>query len=413
MTHEQEQKYAELVLWCVGGVDGRRVVIITEPLHRPFAVQVARSAYEHGAELVTIDYTEPLLARARVELAADHALGVQPAYALTRTEELGGPEWTLIRIGGSGEPDYLAGLDPDRIAVFARSVREINMPLLEPVTRFRKHWVGVLMATPALAAKAFPDLAPADALSRYDAEIVRVLALDEPDPVAVWKRRFAGLRARRDRYNALDLDSIRLTGPATDLEIGFLPGTAWATAEAVMPDGRTVYVNMPSLEVFTSPHRMRTNGRVAATRPYLSTSSPGTLIRGAWFEFRDGAVVDAGAESGGEVLAKVLEMDENARYLGEIALVDSRSAVAQADITFFNTLYDENASIHMALGRGFPRFVQGTDGLSREELVQKGVNHSLVHDDVMIGSEEIDVDGIRRGSGETVPLMRAGRFVEE
>jgi aminopeptidase len=177
-----------------------------------------------------------------------------------------------------------------------------------------------------------------------------------------------------------------------------------------MSDGRTVYVNIPSLEIFTSPDLRRTSGRVAATRPYLSSSSPGTLIHGAWFEFEDGAVVRFGATEGDDVLATVLEMDNQARYLGEIALVDSKSAVAQAGMTFFNTLYDENAAIHMALGRGFPRFLDGTDRMTPDQLVAAGINHSLVHDDVMIGSPEVNIDGTTR-SGKLVELMRSGSFV--
>ncbi|MCK4514423.1 MAG: aminopeptidase [Spirochaetaceae bacterium] len=411
MTQTQLDRYAELLIWCIGGVDDRKILVRAEPVHREFAVQVARKAYRQGAALVTIDYAEPLLVRARVELAEGSGLALHPDFQAVRAVEYAGEEWSLVRIFGSEEPDYLLGLDPDRIAVYAKSARKIDMPLLDTVTRFRKHWVGGLYPTRALARRAFPDLDEGAALSRYEDEVVRILGLDEDNPVGLWRERFAELSSRRDAYNQLALDSLHLTGPGTDLEIGLLPGGRWATAEAVMPDGRTVYVNIPSLEIFTSPDLRRTSGRVASTRPYLSSSSPGTLIRGAWFEFEDGAVVKFGADEGEDVLAAVLEMDEQAKYLGEIALVDSQSAVARAGCTFFNTLYDENAAIHMAFGRGFPRFIDGADGLTAAQLVAAGVNQSLVHDDVMIGSEAVDVDG-QTTSGDVVPLMRSGRFVE-
>ena len=410
MTQIQLDRYAELLIWCIGGVDDRKVLVRAEPVHRQFAVQVARTAYRQGAAVVTIEYAEPLLVRARVELAGESGLALHPDFHAARAEEYAREEWSLIRIAGSEEPDYLHGLEPGRIATYARSKRKIEMPLLDTVTRFRKHWVGGLYPTGALASRAFPDLDEVTALSRYEHEIVRILGLDEEDPVELWRDRFAELSSRRDGFNELALDSLHLTGPGTDLEIGLLPGGHWATAEAVMPDGRTVYVNIPSLEIFTSPDLRRTTGRVAATRPYLSSSSPGALIRGAWFEFEDGAVVDFGADEGAEILAVVLEMDEQAEFLGEIALVDSQSAVARAGLTFFNTLYDENAAIHMAFGRGFPRFVDGADGLTAAQLVAAGVNQSLVHDDVMIGSETVNVDG-RTQSGDLVPLMRSGRFV--
>jgi aminopeptidase len=411
MTDLQQERYADLLIWCIAGAAGRRIVIKTEPIHREFAVELARRAYKQGAELVTIDYEEPLLVRARVELAADDSLSVHPDYARAREEEHALPGWSLIRIAGSGEPDHLKDMNPDRVSRYARSFREVMMPLSETVSRFVKHWVGSLCATPALATRAFPELDPAEARERYDAEIVRVLALDEPDPILVWTRRFDELAKRRDRLNNLELDEIHLKGPGTDLRVGLLPAGRWATAEAVMPDGRTVHVNMPSLEVFTTPDLRRTAGRVAATRPYVSTSSPGALIRGAWFEFDEGAVVASGADEGEEILKRVLDMDPEARFLGELALVDSRSAVASSNLTFFNTLYDENAAIHMALGHGFPRLVEGAEQLEPAKLIAMGINHSLVHDDVMIGSTEIDVDGITRG-GATVPLMRGGRFVD-
>jgi len=411
MTQNQLDRYAELLIWCVGGADSRKVLVKAEPVHREFAVQVARKAYQQGASLVTIDYAEPLLVRARVELADETSLTLHPDFESARAEECASQEWSLVRIAGSEEPDYLHGLDPDRIGTYSRSARKVLMPLADAAARFRKHWVGGLFPTTALARRAFPDLDEGDALSRYGSEIVRILGLDREDPIELWQNRFSELSSRRDAYDKLALDSLRLTGPGTDLEIGLLAGGRWATAEAVMPDGRTVYVNIPSLEIFTSPDLRRTSGRVAATRPYLSTSSPGALIAGAWFEFEEGAVVNFGADEGEEVLAAVLEMDDQAKYLGEIALVDSQSAVARAGLTFFNTLYDENAAIHMALGRGFPRFIDGADDMTVAQLVAAGVNQSLVHDDVMIGSEEVDVDGLTQ-SGDVIPLMRSGRFVE-
>ncbi len=411
MTQTQLDRYAELLIWCIGDVDNRKVSVIAEPVHRGFAVQVAKKAYQQGASIVTIEYAEPLLVRARVEFADESGLALHPDFQATRAQEYAGEEWSLVRIAGSEEPDYLQGLDPDRIAVYARSKRKLEMPLHDAVTRFRKHWVGGLYPTMALARRAFPDLDESVAQSRYEHEVVRILGLDEENPVEFWRGRFGELSSRRDAYNQLALDSLHLTGPGTDLEVGLLPGGRWATAEAVMSDGRTVYVNIPSFEIFTSPDLRRTSGRVVATRPYLSSSLRGTLIRGAWFEFEDGAVVKFGADEGAEVLAAVLEMDEQAKYLGEIALVDSQSAVAQAGFMFFNTLYDENAAMHMALGRGFPRFVDGADGLAAAQLVAVGVNQSLVHDDVMIGSEAVDVDG-RTASGEVIPLMRSGSFVE-
>lgn len=410
MTQQQLDNYAALLLWSVGGVQGRRLMVIAEPVSQPLARAVARAAYRHGASLVALEYSDPMVARARVEFAAEPDLTTFPEYRHAWAKEVAGDDWSLIRIAGSDEPDHMAGLDAARIGVHSKARAELNMPILEKVTRFTKHWVGALLPTRELAIRACPDLDPDAALERYESEVSRVLSLDA-DPVGVWSATLQELARRRDRLNAVGLDSLHFTGPGTDLTIGLHPGGQWATAQARMPDGRTACVNMPSFEVFTTPDLRRTSGTVRASRPFLLASAPGVPVEGAWFHFSEGRVTDCGASSGQDVLQQVLDMDENARCLGEIALVDSESAVAKAGFIFHNTLYDENAATHMGLGRGFPGLVPGAGEMDPSELVAAGINHSVTHNDIMIGSPEIDVDG-RSRSGEVVPLMRAGSFVE-
>jgi aminopeptidase len=182
-------------------------------------------------------------------------------------------------------------------------------------------------------------------------------------------------------------------------------------AEETLPCGKTVRVNMPSCEVFTTPDARRTTGRVQTTRPFQSTSAPGQTVRGAWFEFVDGAVVDFGADAGKEILQRVLEMDGRARYLGEVALVDAGSPVAREGITFGHMLYDENAACHIALGSGFPRLIPGAEKLSTDDQIEKGINYSVVHDDMMIGGDQVDVTGIT-ADGTRIPIISQGRFTE-
>lgn len=410
MTVEHTRKYADLILWCVDGVADQNVVVRAEPENRAIAVAVAEAAYRGGARLVEIRYEDVLAVRARVEEARDEYLEAMPGYARSEYAEYADPSWTMVRIKGSEYPDALAESDGARTGRYARARRDAQMPLMEAISGFRKAWVGVLSPTAALAAKAFPDLDPHDAHARYEAAIVRVLRLDDEDPTAFWSGLFADLAERRRRFDGLELDLLRFTGPGTDLEIGLHPRGRWQTAEETLADGRTVRVNMPSCEIFTTPDLRRTRGRVATTRPFISTSAPGRTIEGAWLEFENGAVVDSGATSGADLLESVLGMDAQARYLGEVALVDSASPVAAEGITFGDVLYDENASCHIALGFAFPRLVPGTEGLSREELVARGVNHSLVHDDLMIGGEAVDVTGVT-ADGREIPIMRGGVFV--
>lgn len=400
------------MLWCVDGVADQNVHIRTEPEHRELAVAVTEAAYRDGARLVDLVYEDPLAVRARIDDASDESLEAMPRYYGPEYEEYADPSWSMIRIKGSGYPDALAGRDGRRIARYARARRDVSMPLMNAISEFRKAWVGVLSPTPAIACKAFPELDPAEALRRYEEAAARVLHLDDADPTAFWAGLFADLGRRRDRFNALSLDRLRFTGPGTDLEIGLHPGGRWQTAEETLADGRTVRVNMPSCEIFTTPDLRRTNGRVATTRPFVSTSAPGRTIEGAWLEFEEGAVTDWGASEGGELLGRILEMDPQAPYLGEVALVDTTSPVAREDMVFHDVLYDENAASHIALGFAFPRLVPGAEGLGHDDLVARGINHSLVHDDLMIGGAEVDVTGVT-AAGEEIPLIRGGIFAGE
>jgi aminopeptidase len=410
MNQARLDNYSELIIWCVGGVEGQRVDISGETIHRDLAVSVAEHAYKAGADLVTVSYEEPALTAARIAHSSEPSLTVFPDYLNAKVSETASDGWARVRIGGQLEPEILSQLDPDRIGRYMTAYRQILRPLRDRVTRFELPWVGVLMPTPALARKAFPDSDPGRALRQYEEAITAILHLDS-DPVAFWQQEFAALIRRQDRLNTLGLDALRFSGPGTDLEVGLHTGGRFMAAEETLPSGRTVRVNMPSCEVFTTPDARRTSGRVQTTRSFQPSSAPGQTVEGAWFRFDGGAVVDYGAKKGKPILQRLLAMDAQARYLGEVALVDVRSPVAQHGITFGHMLYDENAACHIALGSGFPRLVPGTERLGKEELVARGVNQSLAHDDMMIGGNEVDVTGLT-AEGNEVPIIREGCFVD-
>jgi len=410
MNQSQIENYADLILWCVDGVEEQSVHISCEAVHSELARKVAGRAYKAGAKLVVVEYEDPGVVAERIANASDSALTAFPDYDTAKVAELARDGWTRIRIAGQEDPEVLAPLDSGRIGTYMGAYRRLVDPIRRRVSLFEMPWVGVLMPTPALANRAFPDLSPADALAHYEQSIVTILHLDE-GPVAFWTEEFSRLIERQNRLNALGLDRLRFSGPGTELEVGLHPDGHFMAAEETLPCGKTVRVNMPSCEVFATPDAARTNGRVTTTRPFQSTSAPGQTVRGAWFEFADGEVVDFGADSGREILERVLEMDARARYLGEVALVDVGSPVAQQGITFGHMLYDENAACHIALGSGFPRLIRGAEKLSTKELIERGINYSVVHDDMMIGSEQVDVTGITREGSEIV-VIRQGRFVE-
>ena len=410
MNQTLQESYADLILWCVDGVENQNVHISCEAVHRELARKVAERAYGQGAGLVIVEYEDPGVVAARIANASDDALTAFAGYQSTMTEEMAQDGWTRIRIAGQEDPEALAALDAERIGRYMGAYRRLMNPIRMRVSRFEMPWVGVLMPTPAVAVRAYPDLNEVDALARFEEAIVRVLHLDG-DPIAFWQGEFARLIERQDRLNSLALDRLRFTGPGTDLEIGLHPDGRFMAAEETLPCGKTVRVNMPSCEVFTTPDARRTTGRVQTTRPFQSTSAPGQTVRGAWFEFADGAVVDFGADAGKEILQRVLEMDGRARYLGEVALVDAGSPVAREGITFGHMLYDENAACHIALGSGFPRLIPGAEKLSTDDQIEKGINYSVVHDDMMIGGDQVDVTGIT-ADGTRIPIISQGRFTE-
>jgi len=410
MTEAQLDRYAKLILWCLDGVNGQAVRIRSEVAHHDFMLRIADEAYRQGARLVDLDFIDPLLARSRVRHAPEGSLGLFPDYTTSQQREYARADWSNISIAGSEYPDALDDLDESRVGIYSRANRMLRRPVLDAMIRSLKPWIVALMPTAAISAKAFPQDSPRVALDKYEKAMVNVLCLDEPEPSRIWERRFAEITDRSDRYNELQIDELHVRGPGTDLELGLLPGSRWSVARERTPGGRQVIVNIPSFEVYASPDFRRTNGKVAVTRPFESTSAPGQLINGAWFEFRDGGVVDFGADSGVSTLRNVIEMDEQARFLGEIALVDQSSPVAAAGVNFHEVLFDENAASHIALGAGFPSTVEGCAGLPDAELLAAGVNVSMVHDDMMIGSAAIDVDARTRG-GRRVAIMRQGEFV--
>ena len=284
-------------------------------------------------------------------------------------------------------------------------------PLMARTATFQVPWIIVMPPSRALAVKAFPDREPHEALKLYEQAMIRVLHLDDADPAAFWAAEFDRLRGRRERLDALNLEGLHFSGPGTDLYVGLHAGGRWATAEALLPSGALNRVNIPSCEVFTTPDCRRTEGRVAITKPFPPVRSGGGIVEGAWFTFREGRVVDAGAAKNAEALGPLLDLDDRARFLGEIALVDQDSPVAREGFLFSNVLYDENASCHLAVGGGFPSLVEG--GTDRDEAgrIEAGINVSLQHQDMMIGSDEGDLDGVGR-DGNRIPLMRGGRFVD-
>ena len=279
-------------------------------------------------------------------------------------------------------PDLLAGQDPEKLATIHKTGAKHNEELSKLAGAFAYNWLIVSVPTVDWASKIFPDLSADEQTDALWEKIFQLARIDTPDPVAAWDEHLTGLKQTAAYLNAKQYDSLHYTGPGTDLTIGLPEGHVWIAAQTDTPSGITFTPNMPTEEVFTTPHKDRTSGTVAASMP-LNYS--GMLIENFSLTFEDGVVTNVSAEKGEETLSKMIETDEGAARLGEVALVPHNSPIAQTGLLFYNTLFDENAACHIALGRGFKDGIEGGSQFSDEEWAQQGGNISLIHTDFMIG----------------------------
>jgi aminopeptidase len=312
------------------------------------------------------------------------------------------------RLAITGEnPQLLAGQDPAKLARINAARSKAYMPALKLISDFAINWAIVAAATPAWAKMVFPGDSEAAALAKLWDAIFKASRVDGDDPVANWRAHNAALHARTNMLNARRFHALHFKGPGADLKVGLADGHAWEGGASKAKNGIVCNANIPTEEVFTTPHRLRVDGHVRATKPL---SYMGALIENISVRFEGGNIVEAHATKGEDVLRRVLETDEGARRLGEVALVPHLSPISQSGLLFYNTLFDENAASHIALGQAYSKcFVDG-DKLSEAQLEAQGANRSLIHIDWMIGSGETDVDGLD-AAGVATPLMRKGEFV--
>ena len=376
---------------------GQIVGITAEYGQDAFARALAESAYRRGAKFVDVWYFDPLVKRARIEFAAEETLDFIPPWYGQRLLELGRERSVVIAVRGTMVPNALDGLDPKR----AGRDQLPSLPETSVVINERSvNWTVIPFPTQPWASLCFPDDDPDAALERLWEQVVHVCRLDEPDPKAAWQERLDVLERAAAALNDMGLDAVHFEGPGTDLTIGLFPSSIWRMARWSTVDGIPHLPNVPTEEVFTSPDPLRVDGHVRSTKPLVLID--GTVVRGLEVRFEAGRAVEISADEGGEVLAGRAAIDEGATRLGEVALVDRESRIGQLGTVFYETLLDENAASHIALGSGFSFAVE-------DEADRARVNKSSIHVDFMIGSSDVSVTGITR-SGERVPILQGGAW---
>ena len=368
--------------------------------------EITRQAYELGAPLVRTTYMDPQLDLIRALHAHEDTLETvdEEQIALTKASMERGD--ALLRVAGS-DPALLAAADPGRVATITRAQRSAGQETSGLIQRSFMPWSIIACAVPAWATRVFPDVAEDEAVSKLWDAIFHATRADQPDPVAAWEEHLATLETARNHLQSRAFRALHLKGPGTDLRVGLADDHRWESGGLNSEkSGQFFVANMPTEEVFTAPHARRVDGVISSSKPL---SYQGQLIDRFRLTFRDGAVVEAHAETGQATLDSLLEMDEGARRLGEIALVPDQSPISQSGLLFYNTLFDENAASHVALGRAYETSFR--DGTTREqsELQADGFNHSLVHVDFMFGSAELDIDG-ELADGTSEPVMRQGAW---
>ena len=381
--------------------EGQVLHVVGYPEHRPLVWEIARIAYERGAAYVEVTFDDPRVRRERVRFAQEDTLDWSPPWTLALLDYLIETGGAQIAIGGDPEPQLMNGLDPARLAK-ARP-RAARARFLEAQGDRKIAWTIIACPTEGWAETVFgePDV---DRL--WDA-FALAARLDEPDPIAAWRERVDSLRERARMLDERGFDAIHFRGPGTDLLVGLMETAHWLTGEIETTSGRKHLSNMPTEEVFTTPDRRRTEGVVRSTAPL---ALHGNIVRGLEVSFTGGEVTGVRADDGAdELVRELIATDDGAARLGEVALVDGTSRVAQTGIVFVNTLFDENAACHIALGQGTLEAIPTGEMLADTALDALGFNDSVVHTDFMIGGPEIEVDGIELG-GVAVPLLRGDEW---
>ncbi|WP_028988406.1 aminopeptidase [Thermicanus aegyptius] len=400
------ENYAQVAVEVGVNLQKGQILVLQAPVEAKELVRkIVRRAYEKGAKYVHVELNDEQLTYIKFTYAPEEAFTFYPMWRAKGFEEMAAEGAAFLQIY-SPNPDLLKDVDPKRYATAAKTAGTALKAYKSYLMEDKAPWSLISAPTESWAKKVFPDLPVEKAIDLFWGKIFSISRVNTDDPIAAWKTHNEQLHRKVAELNEKQYKQLIYTAPGTNLTIELPENHRWNGGFSLTPTGIPFNPNIPTEEVFTMPHREGVNGVVRSTKPL---NYGGNLIENFSFTFKNGKVVDFAAEKGYETLKHLLDTDEGARYLGEVALVPHDSPISNSNILFYNTLYDENASCHLALGEAYPTCLTGGEKMSKEELKAAGANDSLIHEDFMIGSAELNIDGITK-DGKREAIFRNGNW---
>ena len=407
INEDKIDKLANLAVKRGVGLQKGQNLLITAPIESLALVRkIAEHAYKEGASIVTPLFTDSEITLSRFKYAPDESFDRATDWLFNGMGEAFDNNTARMAIAGD-DPMLLSQMDPDKVSRANKAMAKAYKPARERITEFKINWNIVSWPGSAWASRVFPELPLDEAIVKLADAIFDASRASVDDPIKAWDDHNEKLRIKTNWLNKKNFAALQYNGPNTNLRVGLADEHEWMGGASKAQNGIICNPNIPSEEVFTTPHAYKVEGTVSSTKPL---SYQGTLIDNIKVTFKDGKIIEAHASKGEEVLQKVLKSDEGASRIGEVALVPHSSPISQSGIIFYNTLFDENAASHIALGQCYSKCFKGELDLSKEEISKRGGNSSMIHIDWMIGSDQIDVDGIDQ-NGDSVPIFRKGEWV--
>jgi aminopeptidase len=399
-------QYAEVAVRAGLNIQPGQTLWINAPIHAPELVRlITRKAYEAGAKNVHVEWYDDVITRLKYDMAPDETFEQYPSWRVQAMEELAATDGAYLWIASS-DPELLKGVPTSRISAASRANGKALAKWREMMTADKFTWSIIGAPSPEWAARVFPDLEQKQATEALWEAILNAARITGEDPVQGWRRHDAELQRRRELLNRKKYRKLHYRAPGTELTVTLPDGHIWCGGSSENERGTVFFANMPTEEVFTSPLKEGTSGYVTSTMPL---SYQGNLIENFTLTFENGRITDFKAEKGYDALKSLLEVDEGARYLGEVALVPHQSPISQSGIVYYNTLYDENASCHLAIGNAYAFCLENGKTMDMEERKAAGLNTSITHVDFMIGSGQLDIDG-EKADGTLEPIFRSGSW---